>query len=119
MHKQEDAIAQDNLDVLARLIAPFAPHFGEELWAKLGNDPSIFQQELPEYQEELLQEETVTIVVQVNGKVRGTFNAPVDSEKDTLQDMALDQENVQKYTDGKEIIKTIVIPNKLVNIVAQ
>jgi len=119
LYKQEDAIGVDNLEVLARLIAPFAPHLGEELWEKLGNNPSIFQVELPEYQEDLLQEESVTIVVQVNGKVRGNFAAPIDSEEDLLKESAIELDNVKKYIEGKKIIKSVVIPNRLVNLVVK
>ena len=119
LYKNEQHVAYENLEVLTRLIAPFAPHLGEELWQRLGNEPSVFQTELPDYKEELLQEKTVNIVIQVNGKVRDTFDAPAESTKDDLKSTALAQEKVQKYLDGKEIVKTIVIPDKLVNIVVR
>ncbi|MCF7803657.1 MAG: leucine--tRNA ligase [Candidatus Marinimicrobia bacterium] len=119
MYKTGADIARENLDVLVRLIAPFAPHLGEELWVRLGNEPSIFETAMPEYREDLLQDETVEIVIQVNGKVRDSFHAPADASKKALKEQAIGREKVQKYTEGKEIGKTIVIPNRLVNIVVK
>lgn len=119
MYKNEDHVSKDNLVNLALIIAPFAPHLGEELWAKLGKDPSVFQNEFPVWEEKYLQESTVEIVVQINGKVRDTFKIAAESDRDTIQSTAMSQEKVQEYLDGKEIVKAIVIPDKLVNFVVK
>jgi leucyl-tRNA synthetase len=117
LYKAEEHIARDNLDTLALLLAPFAPHLGEELWAMLGHKPSIFQQKHPEYDDQYLEEATVEIVVQINGKVRDSFTIAANSSKEELQETALSREKVQNYVDGKQVVKTIVIPDRLVNIV--
>ena len=119
LYKSEDAIAQENLEILALLLAPFAPHFGEELWSVLGNEPSVFEQEMPDFDEAYLQQDTVEIVIQVNGKVRDNFEIGMDAEEDEVKQTALSREKVQNYVEGKELVKTIVIPNKLVNLVVK
>ena len=119
MYKAEESVAKENLEVLALLIAPFAPHFGEEIWELLGKEPSIFQAELPDYDEKYLQEEMVEIVVQVNGKVRDNFELEIDADEETVKETALSREKVQKYLDGKDLVKTIVVPNRLVNLVVK
>ncbi len=115
----EHSIARENLDNLALLLAPFAPHFSEELWERLGHDPSVFDRPIPDYKEEFLQESTVDIVVQVNGKVRDTFKINADSSEDEIKEAALSLEKIQNYIDGKTLVKTIVIPGRLINLVVQ
>jgi len=117
MYKAQEAVAQENLENLALILAPFAPHFCEEVWSVLGNEPSIFQQTIPEYDETLLQVSTVNIVVQVNGKVRDNFEIAADSSEDEIKEAALSLEKIQKYLNGKELEKTIIIPGRLVNLV--
>jgi leucyl-tRNA synthetase len=119
LYKTEDGIARDNLETLILLLAPFAPHMCEELWEQLGHEPSIFQTNQPEYKEKYLQESTVEIVVQINGKVRDSFSVSANTPKDELQEAALSREKVQSHMDGKTVVKTIVIPDRLVNIVVK
>jgi leucyl-tRNA synthetase len=101
------------------LLAPFAPHIAEELYAMAnGSDSSIAYQPWPSYDEALLVESTVEMAVQVNGKVRDRIQIPADIDKADIERIALESENVERHTDGKSVKKVIVIPGKLVNIVA-
>lgn len=102
-----------------KLLSPFAPHLCEELYQKLTKADTIAYAEWPTYDESKLVVNEVEIVVQVNGKIRGRFAANKDEDKQVLQDKGLAMENVQAYTEGKQIFKVIVIPNKLVNIVVK
>lgn len=103
--------------VLLLLMAPVAPHIAEELWSRLGYPYSIHQQQWPRFDAELAAEETVEVVIQVNGKLRDKVVAAVDADEATLQDMALNSERTQSFIGTKTIRKVIVIPGKLVNIV--
>ena len=102
-----------------KVLSPYAPHLGEELWQKLGNSNTIAYEKWPVFSEDFAKDDSKTIVVMVNGKKRDTFDAPVDTDQETLKKMAFDREAVKKFTDGHEIIKTIVVPNKIVTIVVK
>lgn len=102
-----------------KVLSPYAPHLGEELWQKLGNNNTIAYENWPVFSEDFAKDDEKTIVVMVNGKKRDTFDAPVDTDQETLKKMAFDREAVKKFTDGHEIIKTIVVPNKIVTIVVK
>lgn len=102
-----------------KVLSPYAPHLGEELWQKLGNNNTIAYESWPVINEDFAKDDAKTIVVMVNGKKRDTFEAPVDTNQETLKQMAFDREAVKKFTDGHEIIKTIVVPNKIVTIVVK
>ena len=103
------------------LLSPFAPHIAEELWQRLGHKETLAYEPWPEYNEEFLKEDTVEIVVQINGKVRGTINVPTEKAKDreALQSIALESDIVQQRIKDKKIIKVIAVPGKLVNIVVK
>ena len=102
-----------------KVLSPYAPHLGEELWQKLGNNNTIAYESWPVFSEDFAKDDSKTIVVMVNGKKRDTFDAPVDTDQETLKKMAFDREAVKKFTDGHEIVKTIVVPNKIVTIVVK
>ncbi len=102
-----------------KVLSPYAPHLGEELWQKLGNSNTIAYESWPVFSEDFAKDDSKTIVVMVNGKKRDTFEAPVDTDQETLKKMAFDREAVKKFTDGHEIVKTIVVPNKIVTIVVK
>ena len=102
-----------------KVLSPYAPHLGEELWQKLGNNNTIAYESWPVFSEDFAKDDSKTIVVMVNGKKRDTFEAPVDTDQETLKNMAFDREAVKKFTDGHEIVKTIVVPNKIVTIVVK
>ncbi len=101
------------------LLAPYAPHLAEELWEKMGNTPTIANHPYPEYDESLTIDNVVNIVFQVNGKVRAKVELPLNTPKEELEQIALSNERIKNFTEGKNIIKTIAIPNKLVNIVVK
>ncbi|MCQ2983161.1 MAG: leucine--tRNA ligase [Treponemataceae bacterium] len=102
-----------------KLIAPYAPHLGEELWEKLGNTESISYAQWPTYDEALTVDNTCTIVVQINGKVRDKFEAAIGADKAEVEKLALATDGAKRFLDGKEPAKVIVVPNKLVNIVVK
>lgn len=102
-----------------KVLSPYAPHLGEELWQKLGNSNTIAYEKWPVFSEDFARDDSKTIVVMVNGKKRDTFDAPVDTDQETLKKMAFDREAVKKFTDSHEIVKTIVVPNKIVTIVVK
>ena len=98
-------------------LAPYAPHLAEELYEKIGEKPSVLQAAWPAYDEKLCVDSSVTIAVQINGKLRAKFDAELNTAKDTLEKTALADKTVQKWIAGKPIKKIIVVPNKIVNIV--
>lgn len=104
---------------LLKLICPFAPHVAEELWSMLGETSVLSLEAWPEYDESKTQESSIQIAVQVNGKLRATISLPVDCEQQLAIDTALADEKIQKAVEGKNIIKTIVVKNKIVNLVVK
>ncbi len=102
---------------LLLMLSPFAPHVAEELWTVIGEEPSIFNQPWPVWDEEAAKEQEVELVVQINGKVRAKIMIPAGLSDDEIKQKALNDERVQKYTAGREIKKTIVIKGRLINIV--
>lgn len=104
------------------MLTPFAPHVAEELYAEIiGNDDGMLANgaRFPEYSEELARADEIEIAVQVNGKLRGRVLAAPDTPEDALQQLALADGKVREHTDGKQVVKVIVIPNRLVNIVVR
>ena len=114
-----ETIYQPYAEGFVKMLAPIAPHIGEELWDRLGNEDTITYQPWPTYDESLLVDSEVEIVVQVNGKVRAKLNIPKDTSKDEMEALALKDENVKLSIEGKDIKKVIAVPQKLVNIVAK
>ena len=106
-------------DPFVRLLSVYAPHMGEELWSRLGKETSVSRANWPQWAEVLAREKVVTVVCQVNGKVRSKLEVSAGTSAEDLQAQALAQENVRRYTDGKEIVKVIAIPDRLVNIVVR
>ncbi|MGA2774917.1 MAG: leucine--tRNA ligase [Candidatus Omnitrophota bacterium] len=102
---------------LVLLLSPIIPHFAEELWHILGNSDSIFKAEWPKFNPEMLIEDTVTIVIQVNGKVRSKMDIPADLSEDKLKVFVLSDEKIKSWLEGKPIRNFIIVPKKLVNIV--
>ena len=114
------SINKEELRIFSILLNPFAPHVTEEVYeaCKLGNG-ILAEAEWPEYDESKCGDESVEIVVQVNGKIKAKLNIPVDADKDAVLDLAKNDENVKKTIDGMKIIKEIVVPKKLVNLVVK
>ena len=107
------------LEKVILLITPFAPHVADELWSDLGNTTLTFEEEWPTFDEKLTVENNFNLVLQVNGKVRDMIPAQIGISKDDAEKLAFSSEKVQKFVDGKEVVKVIVVPNKLVNIVVK
>ncbi|EPB2999449.1 leucine--tRNA ligase [Enterococcus hirae] len=113
-----DALPYEYIEGFVQLLAPIAPHMGEELWAILGNEEGISYAPWPTYDESALVEDEIEVVFQINGKVRGKANISRDLPKDELEKIAMNNETIKENIAGKTVRKVIVVPNKLVNIVA-
>ena len=104
---------------LIKMLSCITPHMGEEIWSIMGHNDTIAFEQWPVYDEELCKEDTIEIVVQINGKVKAKLNIAVDADKDSVMERAMSDEKVKESIDGKTIVKQIYVPNKLVNIVAK
>ena len=107
------------VEKLLVLLAPMAPHITEELWERKGHTTSIHNEPLPEYDAELAADEMIELVVQVNGRVRATISMPVDVTEEDAKEAAIASENVQRHTEGKQVVKTIYVPGRLVSLVVR
>ncbi len=117
--KYENGVTSDEYRLLLQLLNPIAPHITEELNEKYNLGGALCESSWPEYDETKIIEDTQKIAVQVNGKVRGTIEITLDEDETSIKEKALNDENVLRHTSGKEIIKVIVIKNKIVNIVVK
>jgi len=115
--EKEGSIGKDQYRALLQLLAPFAPHISEELWYELGNKESIHVSEWPEYDESKIVEEMIMLVIQVNGKVRTNIEVSAGLSEDEARELALQNDVIKKWLEGKEIKKFIYVKDKLVNIV--
>lgn len=106
-------------ELLLKILAPFAPHITEELWEKIGKNESIFKEEWPSYNPDLARDTQIELIVQVNGKVRAKINADAEIEEDEAKKLALENENVKKWIEGKEILKVVFVKGRLVSIVTK
>ena len=111
------AVVQEALEAVVLMLSPMAPHICHELWSVLGHDGAMIDERWPEVDESALEADLVEIVVQVNGKLRGRVSVAAGADKETIGKEALADPNVQRFVEGKEIRKTIVVPGRLVNIV--
>lgn len=112
-------VGQAELEGFLKLIAPFAPHIADELWEKLGHTTSIHQEPWPKYDESVLVETDITIAVQVMGKLRATLTVKAGASQDEIKKLALSEQNVANQLTGKEIIKEIFVPERLINFVVK
>ena len=116
-----DAVLKECAGILIRTLYPIAPHITTQLWQDLGFEAemgAILDAPWPEVDEKALVADDMTLVVQVNGKLRGSVTVSAQATKEDIEKAALENENVKKFTEGKTIRKIIVVPKKLVNIVA-
>ncbi|HOV37220.1 MAG TPA: leucine--tRNA ligase [Spirochaetales bacterium] len=114
---KQETLPRKAWEAFVLLLAPYAPHLSEELWEKLGHTPSVSRVSFPEWNEELARDDEVTIVIQVNGKMRAKVQALADLSEQDLKELALNQKRIQELVNGKTPKKIITVPNKLVNIV--
>jgi len=111
-------VVAEGLDAVVRMLSPIAPHIAQSLWEAFGNDSLVLDAPWPVVDEKALEKDSILLIVQVNGKVRAKLEAPATASKDELEAMALADDSVKNQIDGKTIRKVIVVPGKLVNIVA-
>ncbi|WP_313284872.1 leucine--tRNA ligase, partial [Stutzerimonas kunmingensis] len=116
--EQDRALLQEGLETVALLLAPITPHISHELWQRLGKQGAIIDAQWPKIDESALVQDSLTLVVQVNGKLRGQIEVPAAASREEVEAAARGNENVLRFTEGLTIRKVIVVPGKLVNIVA-
>ncbi|WP_288792530.1 leucine--tRNA ligase [uncultured Corynebacterium sp.] len=104
---------------LVQMVAPLAPHIAEELWAKLGHVDTITFEPFPTFEESFLVDATIELPVQINGKVKARIDVPTDASKEDTESLALADERVKELTDGKNVVKVIVVPGRMVNLVVK
>ena len=114
---KEDVFPKEYALGFVKLLNPICPYITEELWHFLGNNETIAYEAWPTYDEEKTKEDMFTMIVQVNGKVRGKIEVSMETSKEEMETLSKELENVKKYIEGKEIVKIITVPKKLVNIV--
>jgi leucyl-tRNA synthetase len=114
----DPAVIREAIEATLTLLSPMTPHLCEELWQLTGHPTTLNEVAWPNYDEEAAKDEEITVVLQVNGKVRSRLQVTPDTTKEELEKIALADANVLKFTEGKTIRKVIVVPSKLVNIVA-
>jgi leucyl-tRNA synthetase len=115
--RAESCTNRDMVEGLVLMLAPFAPHFAEESWERLGHDKSIFDARWPEWDEALVVEDQVEVVIQVSGKTRGRVSVPRDAEQGAVVAAAQEDAAVRRFTEGKEVHKVVYVPNRLLNLV--
>ena len=116
---ESDKIFKESMESIILMISPFSPHVSEELWKEMGEEGYIFNASWPKFIEKLTISNEVTIAVQVNGKLRGTLVTKLDSTENEVFEKALQISNVSQFIEGKEIVKKILVKNKLLNIVVK
>lgn len=116
---QQKCTSREVLEKLVILLAPFAPHFSEELWHKMGHTTTVCDAEWPAFCEDYLKEDSVTLGVQFNGKVRFSFDFPADATPAQMQELAMAAPEAAKYLDGMQIVKVVAVPKRIVNFVVK
>ena len=110
-------LPKETLGLFTRVLAPYAPHIAEEIWNRLGCEGLVSIADFPVHDEALCTEDTITLIIQVNGKKRDNLDVPKNASKQELENLALAAPNAVKFMDGKEPKRVIVVPGRLVNIV--
>lgn len=113
----EKAIYRESVEIIPKLLSPFAPHLAEEIWEMLGNKPSIYESGWISYNEKFLIKDEILYVIQINGKIRSKITVGLNTSKEEVEKLALSDKKVRSYIEGKEIKKVIIVPKKLVSIV--
>ena len=119
LETRNDAVIKEGIETIVTIIAPFAPHIGEELWAMIGKSGSIFDIAWPKYDEAALVKDEVEVVVQINGKVRGKLSVAANISREDMEEAAMNDEKIKALVEGKTIVKVVAVPKKLVNIVVK
>ncbi|MGL4911397.1 MAG: leucine--tRNA ligase [Romboutsia sp.] len=119
LDNRSEAVIKEGIETIVTIVAPFAPHIGEELWTMIGKDGSIFDISWPKYDETALVKDEVEIVVQVNGKVRGKLSVATNTSREEMEKIAMEDDKIKALVEGKTVVKVIAVPKKLVNIVVK
>ena len=112
-------VSRETVEPLVQMVSPVAPHIAEELWARLGHEGTITFEPFPTFDEGLLVDDTVEVPVQINGKVRARVDVPTEASKDEIESIALADDRVAGLIEGKNVVKTIVVPGRMVNLVVK
>lgn len=116
---RNDGIIREGIETIVTILAPFTPHVGEELWTMIGKEGSVFDIKWPKYDEKALVQDEVEVIVQVNGKLRAKVAMDANISREDMEKMALEDAKVQAAIEGKNVIKVIAVPKKLVNVVVK
>ena len=119
VNDSQSGLSLEDAKALVLCLSPFAPHIAEELWERLGQSGLACQQSWPEYDEAKTVDNEIELVVQINGKVRAKLSAPKGVGKDEALSLAKENEIIAKWLEGKEIVKEIFVPGKLINLVVK
>lgn len=119
LETRNNAVLKECVETVIVILAPFAPHLGDELWSMIGKDGSIFSISWPKYDDSALVQDEVEVVVQVNGKVRDKMNIPANTSKEDMEKLAMENTKIKDFVEGKTVVKIVGVPNKLVNIVVK
>jgi len=114
---KEEEIAQEDFETFLKLLSPFAPHIAEELWSQLGHKKSIFTEKWPQFDKNLVKDETIELVIQINGKVRDKIEVAADIFEEEAKKIALASEKIKTILSGQEPKKVIFVRGRLINIV--
>jgi len=117
--EQGRAVEREAVEAVILMLSPMVPHISHYLWHALGHQNAVIDEAWPKVDESALERDSVEVVIQVNGKLRGRINVAADTDKTTIEAAALNDENVQRFIEDKQVVKVIVVPGKLVNIVAK
>jgi leucyl-tRNA synthetase len=112
-------VTRDVAEKLALMLAPFAPYMSQEIWDELGGEGPVFRQPWPSYDPELAKEDEAEVILQVNGKLRSRLSAPFGTPKEELEARAMADEKLRPFIEGKQVVKVIIVADKLVNIVVK
>src|SRR5699024_7642394 len=115
----DKAVLSFAMESLIKLMSPIVPHITEEAWCDLGGKDSVHLSEWPKYDEKLAVTKSITVVIQVNGKLRDKLEVEPDLDKSILEKLALENDKAKAFMEGKQVVKVIVVPNRLVNIVVK
>jgi len=115
--EKEENICKEDFEKVLIILSPFAPHFVEELWSRIGKSESIFKESWPEYDEKLIKDEEFELIIQISGKVRDKIKVKMDISEDEAKELAMQSEKVKLNIQGKEIRKVVFVKNRLINIV--
>ena len=117
--QEQETISREEYEILLQLLAPFAPHVTEEIWEQLGHGTSIFVESWPVCNPELAKDDMIEIAIQVNGKLRATIHISPELSQEEVSERALADQNVQRFVEGKKIVKIVYVPERLLNVVVK